>query len=150
MHILKFFSHCSPPPPRHRRGGGGERGDPREVSRCGSGPGADAPGYCTAAPFGGSERLPDCPGADAPGYCTAAPFGGSAPLPGQALTYRLGDGRGFLVTTRYASAPSVISMDWSAARPRKVWVVLLVGQVTVRQSTESASRRPINSTRLLP
>src|SRR5262249_37000515 len=65
-------------------------------------------------------------------------------------SYRFGDGRGFLVTTRYASAPSVISMDWSAARPRKVWVVLLVGQVTVRQSTESASRRPINSTRLLP
>ncbi len=33
---------------------------------------------------------------------------------------------------------------------RKVWVVLLVGQVTVKRSTDFASRRPIDSTRVLP
>ena len=46
--------------------------------------------------------------------------------------------------------PSVISIIWSAATSRKVWVVLLVGQVTVSSLTRVSSRRPIISTRLLP
>ena len=46
--------------------------------------------------------------------------------------------------------PSVISMVWSAARSRKVWVVLLVGHETVSLVTRVASSRPIVSTRLLP
>ena len=48
------------------------------------------------------------------------------------------------------SEPSVISIAWSAARSWKVWVVWLVGQVTVSSATRVASRRPIVSTRLLP
>ena len=48
------------------------------------------------------------------------------------------------------SVPSVISIAWSAARSRKVWVVLLVGQETVSAATRFASTRPIVSTRLLP
>ncbi len=46
---------------------------------------------------------------------------------------RFGDGRGFLVTTVNVSASSMISIAWSAAMFRKVWVVLLVGQVTVKR-----------------
>ena len=46
--------------------------------------------------------------------------------------------------------PSVISIVWSAARSRNVWVVRLVGQETVSSATRVASSRPIVSTRLLP
>ncbi len=44
----------------------------------------------------------------------------------------------------------MISIAWSAARSRKVWVVRLVGQETVSSVTCVASSRPIVSTRLLP
>ena len=50
-------------------------------------------------------------------------------LVGLAPTF--GPGTGGRSRTLGALAPSVISIAWSAARSRKVWVVRLVGQVTV-------------------
>src|SRR5262249_52953650 len=52
--------------------------------------------------------------------------------------------------TLNVSAPSVISIAWSTGTSRKVWVVRLVGQETVRVETRAASPRPMDSTRVLP
>ena len=46
-----------------------------------------------------------------------------------------GEGRRGWWSTFKTSEPSVISIAWSAARSRKVWVVWLVGQVTVSAAT---------------
>ena len=52
--------------------------------------------------------------------------------------------------TRYESEPSVISIDRSAGRSRKVWLVPLPGHDTVRASMDRASPSPMVGARLLP
>ncbi len=58
--------------------------------------------------------------------------------------------RGGCSTSRIASIPSVISTNARGFRLRKVWVVRLTGQDTVRASIDVALPIPINCTKLLP
>ncbi len=64
--------------------------------------------------------------------------------------HRSGGASGVWRSVLTALEPSVISIAWSGARSRNVWVDLLAGHEIVRASTRIESPSPIISTRLLP